>query len=285
MNPILQQFGNGNVFFVAVAMGVVSFGVSPLAKGIPAAVVRILCAVSVILVALSATPLSLWKYLVWIVSLLSLFVLRWRSPQRFTRVRWVAYSLFAAISVLVAVDELRYHIRPTIIIEPSNRVFVVGDSLSAGVGDESCCWPEELEGSLGISVINLAEQGATVRTALLQGRRISDNAELVILEIGGNDLLGTTSTEEFHAALDELLDLVHGRSKTVAMFELPLPPLKNGFGRSQRDLSRKYGTILIPKRYLADVLAAEGATIDGLHLSGKGHAIMARTVGSLLTRG
>ncbi len=38
------------------------------------------------------------------------------------------------------------------------------------------------------------------------------------------------------------------------------------------------GAGLIPKRCLIDVLTAEDATVDGVHLSRQGHQLMAETV-------
>ncbi len=62
------------------------------------------------------------------------------------------------------------------------------------------------------------------------------------------------------------------------MIELPLPPFFNEFGRIQRNLARIYGVTLIPRRRLMEVLATKGATLDTIHLSEKGHQLMAEMV-------
>ena len=41
------------------------------------------------------------------------------------------------------------------------------------------------------------------------------------------------------------------------MFELPLPPLKNEFGRAQRDLAAQFHVLLIPKRLLIGMITGE----------------------------
>jgi lysophospholipase L1-like esterase len=64
----------------------------------------------------------------------------------------------------------------------------------------------------------------------------------------------------------------------VVMFELPLPPFRNEYGRVQRKLASKYGVVLIPKRVFVGVLTEEGATMDGVHLSPQGHERMAEIV-------
>ena len=69
------------------------------------------------------------------------------------------------------------------------------------------------------------------------------------------------------------------------MFELPLLPFWNNFGRDQRELAKKYGVTLIPKKYLVSVFAGNGNTVDGLHLSQKGHDDLAAKVYGLMKVG
>lgn len=65
------------------------------------------------------------------------------------------------------------------------------------------------------------------------------------------------------------------------MFELPLPPFHNGYGQAQRALAKKYNVTLIPKDWLASVIAKTGNTLDGLHLSQKGHNALAASLLSM----
>jgi acyl-CoA thioesterase-1 len=69
------------------------------------------------------------------------------------------------------------------------------------------------------------------------------------------------------------------------MFELPLLPLKNSFGRAQRTLARKYGVRLIPKRFLTNVFAIPGSTSDGLHFTQAGHLALAHEIAGLFEGG
>ena len=66
------------------------------------------------------------------------------------------------------------------------------------------------------------------------------------------------------------------------MFELPIPPLFEGFGRVQRDLASRHGVALIPKRILLSLIEAADATVDSLHLTQQGHDRMAAVVWALL---
>lgn len=105
---------------------------------------------------------------------------------------------------------------------------------------------------------------------------------LVIVEIGGNDLLGNTDSHTFYFELDKLLRKLKSQDDQIVMFELPLLPFWNAFGHDQRILAKKYDVTLIPKRYLVKVFASKGDTLDGLHLSQKGHNELAKSIYDLL---
>lgn len=66
------------------------------------------------------------------------------------------------------------------------------------------------------------------------------------------------------------------------MFELPLPPFCNEFGRAQRTVAAKHNVILIPKRVFLSVIAGSDSTLDSIHLSQSGHQFMADCVWRLV---
>jgi acyl-CoA thioesterase-1 len=137
--------------------------------------------------------------------------------------------------------------------------------------------------SAKLKVRSFSFGGAKVESALDNARRINQNDALVILEIGGNDLLSGTSIPKFRQDLEKMLALACGPHRIVAMVELPLPPFYNRYGMVQRALARERGVILIPKRFMADVMSTPGATVDGLHFSNAGHILFARALSGMLT--
>jgi acyl-CoA thioesterase-1 len=108
--------------------------------------------------------------------------------------------------------------------------------------------------------------------------KLSVQDRLVVIELGGNDLLQGSPTREFEQALDKLLSIVATPGRTVAMFELPLFPPKIGYGQVQRRLANKYSVTLIPKRFFIEILGSTKSTTDGLHLSIIGSERMAALV-------
>jgi acyl-CoA thioesterase-1 len=183
----------------------------------------------------------------------------------------------AVIGILAAVTELPFHLRGRQLEMPS-RIFVIGDSLASGGFGEGATWPLLLQQNLRVPVLNLSL--ASSDTALALERQMTelpaplDRRELVLIEIGGNDMLDGVPPAKFAAALDELLTLA-GKGRQVAMLEFPLLPGRWSYGAIQRQLAKKHRCKLIPKRMLAGVLTGRGNTFDGIHLTENGHRALA----------
>ncbi|MHC4994568.1 MAG: SGNH/GDSL hydrolase family protein [Planctomycetota bacterium] len=161
-----------------------------------------------------------------------------------------------------------------------DRIAVFGDSLSVEFGENlGPAWPDLLQEELELHTINLAAKGATTRYAL---NTFNDNPvqfHLVILVIGGNDILGSSTYADYVKTLDQFLQNLITHNNQVVMFEIPTAPTEPHFAWAQRRIAKKHGVKLIPKRALAEVLFEQpGATVDGLHLTRKGHRIMADKV-------
>jgi acyl-CoA thioesterase-1 len=163
-------------------------------------------------------------------------------------------------------------------------LFVVGDSLCIGADRPGKNWPDLLGDLAGMEVRNFSFGGARVETAMANAVRINQDDALVILEIGGNDLLGGTSIPKYRQDLEKMLTLVCRPNRRVVMIELPLPPLFNRFGMVQRALAKSHGVTLIPKQTLAGIISTPGATVDGLHLSNTGHIMLAQSLFAMLAR-
>jgi acyl-CoA thioesterase-1 len=260
-------------------------------------------------VLLSATPLPIWAYsvlgsvtLIWLVAergqpgarsgLAGAAAEPGTSPSQtephhaLTRRcpgRRCLRIVVAVIWLSAAGFELRWHVIPRISAIERPRLAVLGDSVTAGIGEEEAVtWPRRLSEDHGIPVDDFSQMGATVASARAQAGQLRPEHNLVLLEIGGNDLLGATSSEQFSRGLEQLLDDVCRPDRTVVMFELPLPPFFNAEGALQRQAARTRGVVLIPKRVLMSVLCRNDTTLDSIHLSQAGHDALANSVWSIV---
>ena len=124
--------------------------------------------------------------------------------------------------------------------------------------------------------------GDTARSALKRARKVQIDSPLVFVEIGGNDVLGSTQPADFATDLEALISHIAAPGRQIVMFELPLLPFYHEYGRHQRSIAAKHGVALVPKRVFLSVLAGNDATMDTVHLSQEGHRKMAETVWGLV---
>lgn len=235
--------------------------------------------VAVMFVAMAAIPAPLWLYGSGVVAVLA-WLLVFGPARSVMRRRVLACSRLAVllVALLAIALELPHEVLYRLPDAQNRHVFVIGDSLSAGIGDGVEPWPSILAAQHNIPVTNLAVAGARVDAGRRQVDALGEQGGAVVVLIGGNDLISGRAAEDFERDLDEVLKRAVQHQRTVAMFELPLPPNAAAYGRVQRDLARRYGVTLIPRRYLALLLARPTATTDGLHLTSPGQAAIADLV-------
>ena len=278
MSPWVAHFANGNAFLagavLVLAACLAAFGQAPLASP---RVRRWLLLIGVILIALSTTPLPYWLYAVWLVLLIG-----WVVADRFAKSsagRRVSSAAAAGVVVLSGIalvwEASTLHPRSQ---PPAHgeTVYVIGDSVSAGMNEPITeTWPAVMSHRYEANVVNLAEPGATTKSAIEQAAGIEAEACVVVIEIGGNDLLSGLPAGEFRQQLRSLLATVCRPGRRVLMMELPLPPTYVAYGFAQRELAAEFKVGLISKREFVRVLSTSDATVDGVHLSPAGHSLMA----------
>ena len=283
---VIYWLVSGRIFFAGIGLLLAAFVLPSGQKARQCR--RVSCAligVGVVLVACSSTPLPLWVHVIWAAVIVAWLIMRGKeSSGRWYSKAESALRVGAGLATIAAFGlELPWHLSPSLVVDKSQPVYVIGDSLSAGIGGvQDQTWPQIMAQENNIKVINLSRAGATVKSAVSMTDKVKDKNALVILEIGGNDLFGSKTAKEFGSELEELIQQNRSAGRTVLMFELPLFPLWNNYGRVQRQLSRKYNIKLIPKGILAGVLTSPGDTIDGIHLTEKGHRRMAEEVERIL---
>jgi acyl-CoA thioesterase-1 len=185
-------------------------------------------------------------------------------------------ALGALAVIIAAVLELPWHVGNKRAV-PQGRVTVLGDSLASGGFGETRTWPQHLGAQ------NLSSPSETIASASQRDLPMVSTENVVIIELGGNDMLDGSPASEFESSLDALLTRLRQRSPpTIVLLELPLLPGRWGYGAAQRRLARRHGAVLIPKRVLARALTAPGNTTDGLHLTDRGHEQLARGLAEAL---
>lgn len=145
---------------------------------------------------------------------------------------------------------------------PQMNVLAFGDSLFAGYGlaspDES--YPAQLEQALrgegrNVRIANAGVSGDTTASGRQRLAFTLDSQpakpDLVLLELGGNDLLRGLPPEQTRANLDAMLEELGRRDIPVVLMSLQAPPNYGGEFQRQFDaiypeLAKKHGAALVP---------------------------------------
>lgn len=147
------------------------------------------------------------------------------------------------------------------VMGPERPILAFGDSLFAGYNvDPGDSYPARLEAALrarGINarVVNAGVSGDTTAAGLQRLAFTLDaqqaKPELVILELGGNDLLRNLPPSETRANLAQMLDELGRREIPVLLMGMRAPPNLGGQFVSDFDgiypaLAKEYGAGLVP---------------------------------------
>lgn len=272
---------SGDSFFLGAALMLLAVAVSAMRQRRGTTLLIVMLSIlALTLIALAAMPFPPAFYAV--LGAVTAFLVLSRGPWKWTAsLRRIGQTGVLILCALGMVSEGKSRVGMD--LPPGIPIYVIGDSVSAGIqGPNEPTWPRLLAKEYAIDVINLAESGATVASAIKQAQRIGDGPGLVLLEIGGNDLFAPTPPAQFREDLDRLLEQITQPNRRVAMLELPILPWQIQYGRIQRQAAESHGVILVPKRVFVKVLRHKGATLDLAHLSAVGHRKMATEVAALL---
>lgn len=283
MNPIVLHIISGQILFSGIGLILLTTGLALWKPSFRRLSLGLLF-LGVAGVGLASAALPIGLYLLAAFSTAGFLVcLLHKSSLRLRRL----YAMSVIFSwLLIAGLEWSYTRMPKL-ESRVKTVAVIGDSLSAGMGGEAegTLWTEQLGTMTTTEVTNLAVAGAKTSGGLKQFtnyEHLTPHYDLLLIEMGGNDLLGGTSVSQYRQDLANLLaSLPNEQISQTVVFELPLLPGFYRYGAVQRELCAKFKIPMIPKCVLAEVIAGEGNTTDGLDLSSQGRETLARRVAKI----
>jgi acyl-CoA thioesterase-1 len=164
---------------------------------------------------------------------------------------------------------------------PGKTIVCLGDSITAGVGSgPGEAYPERLAGKLGVEVINEGVSGDTAAQGLARMDQVlADDPWMVIVELGGNDILHQVPAEQTERSLRRIVEKILAARAVPVLVEVdaPLgasykaiygrlgkedqvPVVEDAIGRILRDRSLKSDTVhpnTEGQKVLADAIADE----------------------------
>ncbi|MBO6527898.1 arylesterase [Erythrobacter sp.] len=149
-----------------------------------------------------------------------------------------------------------------IVVEgPERRILAFGDSLFAGYGlEEQQGYPEQLEDAMRARGINarVIDAGVSGDTSAAGRQRLAftldaqaAKPDLVILELGGNDMLRGIQPDQTRANFEAMLEELRDREIPVLLMGMRSPPnygeeYQRQFDALYGELAQQYDAALVP---------------------------------------
>ncbi len=179
-------------------------------------------------------------------------------------------------------------------VSPRQRIVVLGDSLTAGLGlDPAEAYPAQLQKKIDAEKLpyEISSAGVSGDTSAGGVSRLEwalgDNPRILIVALGGNDALRGLPIAELKRNLSTIVERAQARQISVILTGMEAPP---NFGRDYisafhqvyPDLARQYHVPLVPF-LLQNVAGIEALNQrDGIHPTAEGARIVADNVWTVL---
>lgn len=163
---------------------------------------------------------------------------------------------------------------------PKNHTIVAfGDSLVEGVGATSGNdFPSLVGGLAGVPIINEGKSGDTTEAGLLRIQTVLDKEPgIVILLLGGNDVLRRIPKEQTFKNLSSIIEQLQGHGAVVILLGVKGGLLGDGYEEDYLKLSEKYHTLYV-SNVLSGLITRPEYMYDSIHPNDKGYAIIAERV-------
>lgn len=163
---------------------------------------------------------------------------------------------------------------------PGTTIVCLGDSITAGVGEErGGGYPERLAELLGTEVVNAGVPGDTAEQGLARlDDALAHDPWLVIVEFGGNDLLKRVPRERSEAALRQIVEGILAAGAVPMIVTLDGPPFSGG--QLQQVFERLEDDYEVPlvEDVLDEILFSPSLKSDTIHPNGAGYERLAAAV-------
>jgi acyl-CoA thioesterase-1 len=208
------------------------------------------------------------------------------------------YTKVSVLGVRIELGEISRYTPPTKLMEkdtetpamltceekPGLRTWIaLGDSLTAG-GDGS--YPNELQALLHASSVRLLNAGIAGDTTEKILRRLESviacKPEVVLLEIGGNDIFQGVTRSVFEERLGRIISGLQGEGIGVVLLGLEIGGA-SPYSGSYVQVAEKFQVAMIPNILLGVHGVPDMISDDGIHPNNKGYKIIAGTVYNFLS--
>ena len=169
---------------------------------------------------------------------------------------------------------------------PNDVIVAFGDSLTHGTGaNENESYPAVLAQLVNRKVIRAGVPGETTSGGLARLESViqEHGPSLMIVGLGGNDMLRKVDDAEIKANLRTLIQTIRSRGISVVLFGVPKPALITSAPEFYAELAKEFG-LPYEGKIVTDVLYHPDQKSDSIHPNAKGYRRMAEAIAALLKK-
>ncbi len=177
-------------------------------------------------------------------------------------------------------------------VEPLGRkdtIVAFGDSLTFGYGAYAgFSYPEQLSKIINMKVINSGVNGNTTSDGLARLSNVLEEhkPKLVLLGLGGNDMLRKVPEQTIVSNLTSMIQKIKSKNIQVVLLATPRPSLLSSIGYLSdadfyKDVAKKESVLLIEDIYSSFLSKAEYRS-DLIHLNQRGYELVAKKIADFL---
>jgi acyl-CoA thioesterase-1 len=169
---------------------------------------------------------------------------------------------------------------------PNDVIVAFGDSLTYGTGaSEAESYPAVLGQLIGRKVVRSGIPGELTRGGLARLESVIDEHRpaLMIVGLGGNDMLRKVGDAEIKDNLRKIIQAIQARGITVVLFGVPKPALVTSAPEFYEELAKEFN-IPYEGKIVTSVLYSPGEKSDPIHPNAKGYRRMAEAFADLLKK-
>ena len=190
----------------------------------------------------------------------------------------------AALLLVLALAACGEKTPPLPHLGPSDIVLAFGDSLTYGTGAATEeAYPNVLSGLIGRTVVGAGVPGETTGEGLQRLPAVFDEVKprLLLLCMGGNDMLQRADFPGIESNLREMVKLAKARSIGVVLIGVPTPELLGGPPAFYEKVAKEFA-LPLENKILNDVLFDRSLKSDMIHPNAAGYRRFAQALAELL---